>query len=332
MKRAMKLWAFCILAFFAVGHRVTFSADPGHDAPHADKEPPLITVTILGSGSPLPSRTQVGPSILIEAAGEQFIFDCGRGCTTRLAQVDPRLITTVHNLFLTHMHSDHLLGIPDLWLNGWVQLREQPLTVWGPEGTIDMMKNLRAAFERDIGFRVSDGVPTTTDALGTDFHELPIGKDTVVYDKKGVKVTAFVVDHGSIKPAYGYKFEYAGKSVLISGDTTTTPSLYEYGKGVDVVILEVFSPALLNYVKKYFSEKQVKKILSYHLTASQAADIFAKTDPGLGVYYHTRNEPKYAQGLVDATREGYKGPLLVGSDLMQIYIGKDSIESQQLKP
>jgi len=88
-----------------------------------------LTVTLLGSGTPVPSATQYGPAILVQAGEHHYVFDCGRGCTSRLAQVDTRLLKKVEHLFITHLHSDHLMGIPDLWLNGWVQERKKPLSI-----------------------------------------------------------------------------------------------------------------------------------------------------------------------------------------------------------
>lgn len=279
-----------------------------------------IVVTILGSGTPVPSRTQAGAAILVEAAGELFMFDCGRGCTTRLAQVDPELIGKVSRLFITHMHSDHVVGIPDLWLNGWVLGRQTPMTIWGPEGTPDMMGHIRQAFSKDIAFRQADGVPASSDGLEPDFHTLaPEGG--IVYQDGGVVVTAFRVDHSIVSPAYGYRIDYNGRSVMISGDTTVSENLYKYGAGADIVLLEVMSPALIKFMNENYSPQQAQKVLRYHLTAEQAAKIFAETAPQLGVYYHTRNEPGFAAELMAKTQEIYGGPLVIGHDLMQIRLG-----------
>lgn len=295
---------------------------PGTDGIAASDADPVITVTVLGSGTPAPSRTQFGASVLVQAGDEYFMFDCGRGCTGRLAQLDPALVPRVSNLFVTHLHSDHLTGIPDLWLNGWTQNRTAPLTVWGPAGTQHLMEGFRTAFSQDIAYRHADGVPAPSAGLDSDFHEL-LPEGGVVYDRDGIKVTAFLVDHASVAPAYGYKLEYRDRSVVMSGDTTTTQSLYEFGEGADILMLEVMSPALIDYVEQNYSPVQVAAILSLHLTVEQAADIFMKTEPTMGVYYHTRNEPQFAEPLITCTSEVYAGPLVVAHDLLQLRIMDD---------
>ncbi len=280
-----------------------------------------IVVTVLGSGTPVPSATQFGPSILVQAAGQNLMFDCGRGCTARLAQVDPQLITQVDRLFITHLHSDHIVGIDDLWLNGWVQGRLDRMKTFGPVGTLEMMQHMRRAFGFDINSRFTDGVPGTLSGLEDDITELT--EDEVVYSHDGVEVTAFLVDHSTVKPAWGFRVDYNGRSVMISGDTGPTENLYIYGAGADVVLQEVMSPALIAYLETIFDEVQTARVVGYHTTAEQAADIFSKTAPRLAVYYHTRNDGQFAQSLLDVTRKGYDGPLEISHDLFQIRIGDD---------
>lgn len=288
-----------------------------------------ITVTILGSGTPAPSATQFGTAILVQAGSQNLMFDCGRGCTTRLAQVDPSLIAKVDRLFISHLHSDHIVGVDDLWLNGWTQGRKNPLKIFGPVGTADFMKHLRSAFGYDIDIRFSHGVPSTMTGLNDDITELT--EDGVVFRQDGVEVTAFLVDHASVKPAWGYRIDYLGRSVMISGDTGPTENLYTYGAGTDLLLQEVMSPALIDYIESIFDERQVARIVSYHTTAVQAADIFKETSPRLAVYYHTRNDGDFASSLIDETRTIYDGPLEVGHDLFQIEIG-DEIVINDLRP
>jgi len=299
---------------------VLLTSSIGASVVSADENNTLIKVTVLGSGSPVPSSTQFGAAMLVQAGGKNMMFDCGRGCTTRLAQLNKRLITKVDHLFITHLHSDHLMGIDDLWLNGWVQGRKVPLKTWGPTGTNDMMEGIRTAFKRDIAYRTNDKVPAPSAGLDNAFTDMPF-KGGVMVDDGGVKVSAFLVDHASIIPAYGYKIEYNGRSVVISGDTTTTKSLYEQGKGVDVLMLEVLSPSTIDYLHSIFNDKQTSKVIGYHMTADQTADILAATKPRLGVYYHTDNSEKSAKSLLSATEKVYEGPVIVSHDLLQISIG-----------
>ncbi|MEZ5711205.1 MAG: MBL fold metallo-hydrolase [Sphingobium sp.] len=306
------------------GHAITAVKDAPLQSPapqSTDDRTPIIKVVVLGSGNPVPSRTQAGTAILVEAGGDRFLFDCGRGCTTRLAQHDPRLVSSIDKIFLTHLHSDHVVGIPDLWLNGWTQGRGTPLSVWGPTGTGAMMEGLRAAYSADISYRLPTG---TTDpaALTREIHL--ISENGVVYDRKGVKITAFRVHHADI-PAYGYRIDYGGKSVLLSGDTSVAPNLARYGQGTDIALLEVASPPMVDYVQRSFPPEQADKILALHLTADQAAETFAAMSPRLGIYYHTVSNCAADKALMAMTRESYSGPLTIARDLTVIEVTQDGI-------
>src|SRR5215831_14281706 len=174
-----------------------------------------IKVTLLGTGCPPPVMNRFGPSTLVEAGGQKFVFDAGRGALQRLTQLKVRW-QDVQGVFLTHLHSDHVVGFPDLWLTGWlVGGRNVPLQVWGPRGTKKMMSHLEQAYEFDIRIRLYDdrAAPDGVVILAEDISE------GVVYDKGGVKITAFEVDHTPVKPAFGYRIDYAGRSVVLSGDT-----------------------------------------------------------------------------------------------------------------
>jgi ribonuclease Z len=303
----------------------TASCTPRQTAAAAENAPAaaVMTVTILGSGTPVPSRTQAGTAILIAAGQTYLLFDCGRGCTSRLAEHDPALIGRIDKLFLTHLHSDHTVGIPDLWLNGWTQGRQIPLRLWGPTGTDTMMEGLRRAYGPDIGYRTPPGAEEA-EALRRETRI--IDDDGVVYNEAGVKVTAFRVQHGAV-PAFGYRVDYGGKSVLISGDTTATPALQRYGAGVTLALLEVASPSMVDYVQRSFPAEQAKYILSLHLTADQAGEAFAAMKPDLAVYYHTVSTCATNPALIAKTREHFTGRLEVSQDLMDISILPDRVET-----
>jgi ribonuclease Z len=283
---------------------------------------PIIKIVVLGSGTPVPSTTQAGAAILVQAGGEHFLFDCGRGCSTRLAQYNPALISRIDKLFITHLHSDHVVGIPDIWLNGWTQGRAGPLRVWGPEGSADLMEGLRSAYAADIGYRTSPGSPDPT-PIKRDVRT--IDKDGVVFDQGGVRITAFRVIHANI-PAFGYRVDYGGKSVLISGDATVSPNLVTYGKGVDVALLEVASPAMIDFLERTFSRPVADRIVGTHLTADQAGAIFSEINPRLAIYYHTVGDCAANPDLTAKTRQHFKGRLEISQDLTAISIFADKID------
>ena len=174
-----------------------------------------IKVTLLGTGCPTPVMNRFGPSILVEAGDQKLIFDTGRGALLRLTQIKVRP-KDIGGVFFTHLHSDHTVGFADLWLTGWVNgRREKPVQVWGPKGTVKMMSYLEQAFEYDIRIRLyDDNAPP--EGVVIEAQDISEG---VVYEKNGVKVTAFDVDHQPIKPAFGYWIDYAGRAVVLSGDT-----------------------------------------------------------------------------------------------------------------
>jgi ribonuclease Z len=199
-------------------------------------------VTLLGTASPQPRPDRFGPSTLVEVADQTFVIDAGRGVPIRLRQLGVQL-GKVDVLFLTHYHSDHTSGIPDLWLTGWLATpyaqRKTPFHVIGPVGAKDLMAGLEQAYALDIKIRLED---EKLPPEGIRTHVDEFERDGVVYEKNGVKVISFEVEHGpAIKPAYGYRIEYGGHAVTLSGDTRYSENVVKYGTGADLLIHEVAS-------------------------------------------------------------------------------------------
>lgn len=276
----------------------------------------VIKVTLLGTGSPPPVMERFGPSILIETGEQKFIFDAGRGALQRLRQADVKY-KDIQGVFFTHLHSDHVVGFPDLWLTGWLTgQRIAPLKVWGPKGTKKMMSNLEKAFEFDIKARISDD---TGSPAGVVINAEDI-KEGVVFEKNGVKVTAFEVDHERVKPAFGYRIDYAGRSVVLSGDTRYSENLIRYSKGVDLLIHEVVSPEVLTRMK--FPAELAKTIIDYHTTPEQAGEIFSLVKPRMAIFSHIIQPNATERDIIPLTRRNYAGAVDLGEDLMVIEIGE----------
>ena len=300
--------------------------DAGHFAhgiAHAQAASPApasdsLEVVLLGTGvGPVVNLEQYGASTLVEAGGQRLLFDCGRGATLRLAQAGVP-IGSVTRVFLTHLHSDHLLALPDLLLVGWTAGRRAgPLTVWGPVGTSDMMDHLQQAFAFDIHTRrdVDEHFP----ASGITVVSHDIKADGVVFDENGLKVTAFLVDHGVVQPAFGYRVDYRGRSVVLSGDTRVSENLIRHARGVDVLIHEVIDPDLLRTRPDRPSAATIDAIVAHHTTPEQAGTVFRRVAPRLAVYSHAPNTAR----VLAQTRTTYAGPLQGAEDLLTIRIGAE---------
>ena len=275
----------------------------------------IIKVTLLGTGAPAPVMNRFGPSILIEAGDQKLIFDVGRGALQRLTQVKVRQ-KDIQGVFLTHLHSDHLVGFTDFWLIGWVNGgRDTPLSIWGPKGTAKMMRLLEEAFEYDIKIRLYDDRPSPKGVI-LQTKDITEG---IIYEKNGVKVTVFEVDHEPIKPAYGYRIDYQGRSVVLSGDTRFSENLIKYAKDVDLLIHEVVSPEAFR--RTGATEERAKSVIAHHTTPEQAGTLFSRVKPKLAVYSHIVPPSATEQDLIPPTRKTYSGELELGEDLMVIEVG-----------
>lgn len=282
-----------------------------------------IKVTLLGTGAPVPSIERFGPATLVEAGGQKFLFDCGRGAAQRIWQSKISL-GEVNSLFLTHLHSDHTVGIPDLWLTGWIPAaygrRSVPLQVFGPRGTIDMMDGLVKAYSWDTQTRNKE---KNKDDNGILVKAADISEG-IIYEKDGITITAFIVNHADfIDSALGFRVDYKGRSVVLSGDTRYSENLVKFAKGTDLLIHEV-AAANEESIQKY---PLINQILGFHISPEDAGKVFQKVKPKLAVYSHivllTGDKSIPAPNMEDVvkrTRKNYSGPLEAGEDLMAIEI------------
>jgi ribonuclease Z len=282
-----------------------------------------LRVTLLGTGTPIPRHDRFGPSTLVEAGQQKLLIDAGRGATIRLFQLGVP-IGRLDALLLTHYHSDHTSGIPDLWLTGWLKshfgTRAAPLRIIGPVGAKRLAAHLERAYADDVKIRIEDE-KLPADGAGLAVQEFDT--DGLVYDSGGLRVIAFEVDHGDvIRPAYGYRIEYSGRVAVISGDTRYNENVVKYGTGADLLIHEVAiaRPELM-------LDAHVQRVLAHHTSARQAGMVFARTRPKLAAYTHLvfpateTLPPATIDDLISETRQTYSGPLVIGEDLMCFDIG-----------
>jgi ribonuclease Z len=303
---------------------ISFSA-PRAQSVRSTSESASLKVILLGTmGGPTISADRRGISTLVAAGPDLLLFDAGRGLTTSLVRlnINPATVTRV---FLTHLHSDHVVSLPELLLFPWASGRTAPLQVWGPPGTRAMMDKLTEAFSYDIHVRrdVDEHFPAAgVRSAATDIQE------GVVYDTNGLKVTAFLVDHAPIEPAFGYRVDYRGRSVALSGDTRPSENLVKAARGVDVLIHEAGSwkqdPALEGPPDEPFpglplTRRQAKSIFNHHTDGEEAGRIFDRVKPKLAVFSHYNVDPVATLPLV---RRTYAGAVEFGDDLTTIDIGE----------
>jgi ribonuclease Z len=261
-----------------------------------------IIVTLLGTGTPNIKEDQFGPSTLIRAGDARLLFDCGRGAAIRVVQSEEPL-ESVNTVFLTHLHSDHVVGLTDLWLTGWEYSRVKPLRLFGPKGTVNMATHLEKAFTADIEGRQRP--PENLRASGAKIEARKVDEG-VAYDESGVRVTSFRVDHGPFSPALGYRIDYEGHSVVISGDTRPCDNLVRHAEGADVLIHNA-----------WVVDSPASKALQFVSSPEEAGEIFGRVKPKLAVITHYSS----SEGMIERTRTSYKGKLIVARDLTRIEVG-----------
>ncbi|WP_219415662.1 MBL fold metallo-hydrolase [Pseudonocardia nigra] len=277
--------------------------------------PPAMSVHLIGTGGPEMSTGRQGMSTLVDAGGQRLLFDVGRGATQNLyeSRINPKDVTQI---FLTHLHNDHYEGLPTLWLNPWFLLgRTENLQLWGPHGTADMVAGMRMMYAHDLDHRANDTL--RVQYLDIDVTQIEPG---VVYERAGVVVTAFPVEHRDGNPAFGYRVDHAGRSVLLSGDTIYHENVVEHGRGVDVLIHNVlaFSDELTASGRWEFLEEKLA-------TPEQAAAVFLEANPRVAVYSHIAKKGLHGEAgdrrILERTRAaGYDGELHMGVDRMTIEV------------
>jgi ribonuclease Z len=182
-----------------------------------------------------------------------------------------------------------------------------------------MLSYLEQAFEFDIRIRLYDdrASPDGVVILAQDISE------AVIYDRDGVKVTAFEVDHAPVKPAFGYRIDHAGRSVVLSGDTRVSENLIKHAQGVDLLIHEVAAPE--TFQRAGTPPERARSVIAHHVTPEQAGEVFTRTKPRLAVYSHIVLPSATEPDIIPQTRKTYAGPVELGEDLMVIEVG-DKVE------
>lgn len=274
----------------------------------------FMQIHLIGTGSPRPDIKRAGPAVLVEAGGEYLLFDVGRSVIQRLTQLDIP-IAEIENIFLTHLHSDHISALDDVWLTGWIYQRHQPLQVHGPKGTKSFLLGLQQAYSYDARLR------NEYSGLSENSSKLIAYENTpgVIYENNGVKVTAFLVNHKPVEPAYGYRIDFGDRSVVISGDTTFSENLIDHSQNIDLLIHEIFASQ-----DKYLEKNpRLQKIEQYHTNPQQLLNILSKTKPKMTVLTHIILIGIDENDLINQFKDNYPGNVVLGEDLMKIEISSE---------
>lgn len=278
--------------------------------------PPPVLIVMLGTGTPAPDPQRQGPSLAIVAGGQAYVVDAGVGVMRRVAgawregipQLRPDRVGIA---FITHLHSDHTMGLPDLIFTPWIYGRSQPLALYGPTGTKAMAGDLLKAYAQDIDIRIHGLEHANSTGYRVDAHDIEPG---VVYQDANVKVTAFAVQHGSWKEALGYRFDTRGKSIVISGDTRPSESVVQACNGCDVLIHEAYSG--LASPTKAKSGQWRDYLAAFHTSADQLGQLATRAGAKMVVLTHAMPFSDSGGGeLVSQVKQHYQGSVIWPRDL-----------------
>jgi len=270
-------------------------------------------LVLLGTGSPFADPTKSGPSLAIVVNNTSYIVDAGPGLVRRAAQAKelgfPSLdAAQLKTLFITHLHSDHTIGLADIILTPAVLDRNAPIAIYGPVGIKKMIVDLMSAYKEDIAIRIN-GLEKG-DAIAYQVYTNEI-KEGEIYKDSNLTVTAFKVKHGQWENAFGFVFQTKDKKIVISGDCTYSENLIKYAKDCDILVHEVYSDAGL----KKRTQRWQDYHSTFHTSTYQLADIANQVKPKLLVLNHQLTFGTTLQSLLDEVKSKYKGVVVNGSDL-----------------
>ena len=270
-----------------------------------------LAVILLGTGYPRPDANHAGPATAIVAGDKWFLVDAGRGATMRVAATELKY-ENLRGVFITHLHSDHTAGLPDVFITSWQFGRKTtPLPLYGPSGIKKLSDAMLQFFAYDIHIRrdVIEKHPAAGATIKTH-----VVREGVVYDDGDVRVTAFAVDHAPVKPAFGYRFDSAGHSIVVSGDTRPNANLIRFAKGADVLVQEAYLPEHFDKVDKPAVAARLK---AYHTSVEEAGEI--ATAAGVKTLVLTHLIPAGAEKtFAERAAKTFHGKIIVGDDLKRV--------------
>ncbi len=290
-------------------------------------------ILLLGTGSPLPSPNRCGAGQLVIGPEANVLIDCGWGAARRLMTSGIPL-PTVNTVLFTHMHSDHITDLPDLIIMRWTAGATAPLTIYGPEGTREMVEGFRAGLAPDIRYRFAHhGEKLSKDAIECPVHEVPATpKPTPVLEIGGLSISAFEVDHRPVVPALGYRVDAGGVSAVFSGDTKRCQALEDASRGADVLVSEALNPVLMQQRIDFLRGRQNERMaeilteaMDYHTPTLELAALARNAGVKRLVLTHlippVEDEGPVLDTFIAGMSDVFSGEIVPGRDLMRIAVG-----------
>jgi ribonuclease Z len=273
-----------------------------------------MRITLLGTGCPQCDPDRTGPANLVRAGGMSFLVDCGSGVTQRLiaAESAGRKLDAV---FLTHLHSDHVVDLYQLIVSSWHQGRDRPQRVFGPKGTRRFVEGTLALWREELAQRIAHERRPSTAALEVVVMEIEPGE---IFRADGVAVTAVEVDHFPVREAFGFVFEGVGRRAVFSGDTRRCPALIEAARASDCLVHECFIHREMHPRPGVRSQEGIESVASYHTLSGEVGKVASEAGAKILVLNHFVPTRFDKAALLAEVRRDYAGPILVGEDLMTI--------------
>jgi ribonuclease Z len=272
-----------------------------------------MEIVLLGTGCPQCDPARRGPSNLVRARGLQFLVDCGSGVTQRLVEAGGRG-ADIDALFLTHLHTDHVVDFYQLVISSWHQGRARSQRVFGPPGTKAFVEGTMALFEPERRLRIAHEQRGSVAAFEIETVEIAPG---TVFDEGGVRVTAVAVAHAPVRHAFGFVFEADDCKAVFSGDTAFCPALIEAARDADVLVHECFVHRELQPVPGVRTAATVAAVASYHTRSDEVGRVAAQANAKLLVLNHFVPTRFDRNAVLDEVAYDYAGPIAVGEDLMR---------------
>ena len=269
----------------------------------------LLNITFLGTGTPRPNLDKLGPSILIKANQEELLIDVGRGITLRLNQIGNNY-SKINNIYLSHMHYDHIIGLADFWLTSNLWQKKTDTNIYGPKGVKKFCDGLMNSYQLDLKYRYE----------GNNYSKLKcINFSEISMNNNKILVTPFTNDHGHVDNSYGFKISFNDKSIVYSGDTTLSKNVVNNAKGTDILIHEIIATSK----KVLDNNKKLRKVFKSHTNINQIIKVLNTCKPKLTILNHALLFGVNEEYVLREIKKSYSGNVIFSKDLMSIDLGEE---------